>query len=727
MFKIQIRSPGSLGAKSAPTFEDSWKIIENAMAMIHEGRVSELSFEVLFHVVYSLTLRKLGGELYHRIGNALEKKLRNVKASSLNVTSTDLLLEILRAWDNHCESLRLISDVTMYLDKVYCKDNRKPFVYDMGLGHFRDIILKASKDQVHSLMVRQINDARRGAVGTDFETLKALVGMMETLTDSNDTYYITEFEPFLLEKTRKFYKTFIDSYSGEIISYPREVQTLIEKEQEVDSKFLNQDVSIKIAKVVESILISENMHFVAERVTPQLLENNKFSDLKLLFALCHAPTDNKKLWKQCSQYISHEGISITEDFSLKKRAQVAVKWITEILELKTKYENLFKSVAEGESTDLKAVNEAFSIILAQNGKRNAEYLAVYIDFMLRSPSVAEDSMRVKLEEAIAIFKFLREKDVFEKVYQQQLSKRLLQQRSSLKLEKHLVNRMKEEVGRSFALKPEGMFRDMSISQTNNSKFQQSYQVPYAFDISVLTSACWPFQQTSSEKEVVLPASLESLKLDYENYYMKSYNGRVLSWAYHLGSLDVGFQFKKSYHVITMPVYAAIIFMLFEDHEEFSMQEIKDLTNIPEHELIRNLLTIAIAPKTRLLKKQPMNKKILPSDRFRINYSFSAPTTKVKVLAVLTKPESDTQPSSRSNDVAQDLTNERKRCVEAAIVRTLKSSQRMYFDPLFELVREAVAVRFQLDPGLFHKSVDKLVEREYIQRDPDDGTFLHYLA
>ncbi|CEP61771.1 cullin CUL3 LALA0_S04e00276g [Lachancea lanzarotensis] len=725
MFKIQIRSPGGLGDKRAPSFGDSWEVLKNAMWMIYDGRVSELSFEVLFNVVYTLTLRKQGAELYEKIGRFFEEKLHELKISAFETSSTNVLSTLLQVWDKHCESLRLISDITMYLDKVYCKENRRQLIYDMGLEKFRDIILKASKGEVHSQMGKEINNARLGSETVDFQALKSLIAMMETLTDISDTYYLTEFEPSLLQDTRDFYRNFITNYTGEAISYPKEVQVLLDKEREVDAKFLNQDIMIKLSTVVEGILISDNIQFVTEQVVSELLRKDLHSDLRLMFSLSRAPQDKKRLWKQCSQYISGEGMSITGDLTLKKRTQAAVKWTSELIDMKKKYELVLRDIADDDSIDIKAVNEAFAVILSHNGKRNADFLATYLDSLLRS-SAAEDLTKLQMEEAIAMFKLLRDKDVFEKLYLQQLSKRLLQQRSPIKLEKHLVNRMKEEVGGSFTLKPEGMFRDISVSQVNNTRFHQSYQVPYAYDMSVLTWTCWPFQQTSNEKQIILPAALEGLKLDYENYYMKTYSGRVLTWAYHLGSLDIGFQFKKSYHIITMPIYAAIIFMLFENHEELTTQDMSDLTNIPENELIRNLLTLAIAPKTRLLKKQPMSKKVLPSDKFRINHSFSSPTTKVKVLAVLSKSESETQATSNNDSPTAEILGERRQCVEAAIVRVLKRNQKLYSDQLFEKVRESVTSRFQLDPGTFHKSVDRLVEREYMQRDPDDSSFYHYL-
>ncbi|SCV00389.1 LANO_0F06612g1_1 [Lachancea nothofagi CBS 11611] len=726
MFKIQIRSPAGLGDKTGSTFDASWKILEDAIEMIFSGRSSELSFEVLFRTVYSVVLRKQGEQLYERIHDAIDRKLRSVKTSSLNVKSTSLLDDILHAWNVQRESLRVISDVTMYLDKVYCKESRKPFVYDMGIDLFHNIIMKSSKDQLYGLIMGQINNARQSIADVDFQQLKYLVEMMETVANTSDTYFLAEFEPFLLRETQAFYSRVAEEYEGELFTYPSTVETLLTKEQEIDAKFLGDSVRLKISKEIRGALISENIQFVGMQVLPSILDSNRFTELKLLFELCDNSNDRKKIWKHLSQCITKEGLNINEDLTLKKKSQVAVRWIAEVIKLNEKYEGFFNTLPTSEPNGLKYINEATSAFLNQNGKTSAEYLAIYIDSMLRLPSEEGDMTKDRLGKSVKVFRLLRQKDVFEKLYHQQLSKRLLQQRSSLESEKNFLAIMEEEAGAMFALKPDGMFRDLLLSQSNNQKFRQSYNVPFEFEMSVLTSTCWPFQQTSSEKEVALPPALEKLKLDYENYYLKAYSGRALKWAYHLGSIEIGFQFSKSYHIITMPVFAAIILMLFEDYDELNMQEIFDLTHIPEQELMRNLLTIAVAPKTRLLKKQPLSKRILPTDRFRLNYSFSAPTTKVKVLAILYKGDFDGQFNPRSSDSLQDLAKERIRCVEACIVRALKFATKMYHDPLYQKVRENLANRFEVSSTMFQKSLDKLLEREYVQRDPDECTLYHYL-
>lgn len=513
MFKIKIRSAESINGNVAPGFAAAWKTLEAALDEIFKGNVNNLSFERLYHTVYVIVLRKQGTELYDSLRDSVCVRLRNSKETIINSDRTSLLNDFLCLWEKQCQSLRLISDVTMYLDRVYCKENRKPFVFDMGLQLFRDNIMMELKDDIHSLMIQQINSARLGQKDSSLAQLKEVVELMEMLSSSEETYFQHNFEPFLLEETQAFYKDFMKSKRGIADAYIRSVKSQLELESELCNNFLNSDTCLKVTKLVEGILISENITFLAGEVLSELLREGDYATLELLFQLCHEPKDKSHLLKQVSSHFVKEGMGIEEDRTIKKKGQVAFKWITDVLQLKKKYEDMISLVGEEDTTKQSVIGQSLATFLNQNGRKTAEYLAIYMDTLLRLPASAENISKESLEECTAIFKALREKDIFERVYKQQLSKRLLQQRSSLKVEKQVISKMKEEVGSTFTSKLEGMFRDMMISQSYNAKFQQSYGAPFPYEANVLTSTCWPFQGVNAdEEEVVLPTDLERLKL-----------------------------------------------------------------------------------------------------------------------------------------------------------------------------------------------------------------------
>lgn len=71
-----------------------------------------------------------------------------------------------------------------------------------------------------------------------------------------------------------------------------------------------------------------------------------------------------------------------------------------------------------------------------------------------------------------LFRYLEEKDVFERYYKQHLAKRLLLNKSaSDDAEKNMISRLKTECGCQFTCKLEGMFKDISVSNTTADDFR----------------------------------------------------------------------------------------------------------------------------------------------------------------------------------------------------------------------------------------------------------------
>lgn len=94
-------------------------------------------------------------------------------------------------------------------------------------------------------------------------------------------------------------------------------------------------------------------------------------------------------------------------------------------------------------------------------------------FLVCSPKMTEAEIEVVLDKTMVLFRFLQEKDVFERYYKQHLAKRLLLQKSvSEDSEKTMISKLKTECGCQFTSKLEGMFKDVTISNTINEEFKQ---------------------------------------------------------------------------------------------------------------------------------------------------------------------------------------------------------------------------------------------------------------
>jgi cullin 1 len=73
---------------------------------------------------------------------------------------------------------------------------------------------------------------------------------------------------------------------------------------------------------------------------------------------------------------------------------------------------------------------------------------------------------------MTIFKFLEDKDVFQKFYTKSLAKRLINGMSaSDDVEASMISKLKEACGYEYTKKLQRMFTDMSISKDLNSGFR----------------------------------------------------------------------------------------------------------------------------------------------------------------------------------------------------------------------------------------------------------------
>ena len=77
---------------------------------------------------------------------------------------------------------------------------------------------------------------------------------------------------------------------------------------------------------------------------------------------------------------------------------------------------------------------------------------------------SENEVDIILDKTITVFRFISDKDVFERYYKNHLAKRLLLHRSvSDDAERGMLGKLKVECGYQFTSKLEGMFNDIKIS------------------------------------------------------------------------------------------------------------------------------------------------------------------------------------------------------------------------------------------------------------------------
>jgi len=79
------------------------------------------------------------------------------------------------------------------------------------------------------------------------------------------------------------------------------------------------------------------------------------------------------------------------------------------------------------------------------------------------------------------------------------------------------------------------------------------------------------------------------------------------------------------------------------------------------------------------------------------------------------------------DMPSSVEEDRKHLTEAVIVRIMKSRKTMEHNPLIVEVTKHLQNRFAPTPQLIKQRIEKLIEREYLERDQEDWKVYRYLA
>lgn len=516
-----------------------------------------------------------------------------------------------------------------------------------------------------------------------------------------DSIYFAEFEQMVCDDTKEYFENAADvllSKSQNAAMYINQTATWLKTEEERSMIYLSAQSTPRLLVTLRDVLIRRRFRTIMEFPDSGFkswIENDQYTELKLLHDLTSLVTDNFEDAKELLNIIilekgieinqtSKEAMSNIRSGKGKSRAEssnptsIAIQWVEEVMSLKDKYDKILTQ-CYGNNTDLRAsVESSFSQFVNQMPKVS-EYLSLFVDDNMKKSLKGknDDEVEEVLDKSVVLFRFISDKDLFETYYKAHFAKRLLNGRSlSDDIERSMIAKLKMEIGTSFTSKLEGMFRDMKISKDIMVEYKGSSDkkkaVSIDINVNVLTSTVWPGSVVSSQVKCVYPAEVEAAREEFEKFYLTRHNGRKLEWNSNMGTADVKARFSNKVHEINMPTFAMVILYLFNDlpDDQFlTFEQIRDATNIPDADLVRHLQSIAVAPRTRLLRKEPMSKNVNPDDKFYFNAKFESPMTRLKVLAVTSS--SRVENDAEKKETLDKIDTSRKHEADAAVVRIMK--------------------------------------------------------
>lgn len=781
-------------------FDKSWALLGNAITQIQNKNVLSLSYEQLYRKAYLLVLRKFGGKLYDNVAALITKHLLSRRdflvSRSINIQDNGEFMKlVLQEWNEHLQSMKFVSDVLMYLNRVYVKEHHKLFIYDLGIQLFKDYVIKHNNNEVGQklvdVIIEEITLNRNGQFITSNMHITKVINMMELLVEVNgldlqygENYYQSVFEPIFLTSSETFFYKFTQeccSFSNGS-RYLTEISQFIKDEEYRINIYLPATTYPKLVSLMNNILIKdkidsmiclpvENEGLSFWLLTPlenvfneTLVQDYHITQLAIVYDLIGRIDPEYQLLKiRLKEIIVLQGTTIAEHTRNsaedgKKATSFANKWIDYTLHYYAQLKAIWNQAFAMNSI----IDHTITVSMREfiNDKRvNApEMLSIYMDDHIKKIHKSSLDLSEFINKSISFLKFVKDKDSFEANYANHFAKRFLNSKSQLlsnkvDLEELIISKITEEMGTSSLDKVIKMNKDIKLSKdiTKEWKSYMGESIDIDLELKICNVSDWPKSMTKDYKSSSTPfiwsKQLRDTIKQFEEFWLtgKKNHNKSLHWSPKFGSIDFRISYPSRTYEINMSTYAGVIMLLFAPQSydeqgelvlafdvmrEFTYDEIKELTGIPDADLIRHLQSIAVAPRLRLLIKLPMTKDVKRTDTFKLNAKFKAPSIKVKVLTVSAssgKAKPKAEVDEEEEEVKMNIMEGRKIEVNAAIVRIMKSRHTILHHELIEELIKQLANRFQPLMIMIKQRIEDLIEKEYLKRDVEERNTYHYVA
>ncbi|ETE72642.1 Cullin-2, partial [Ophiophagus hannah] len=608
-------------------FDETWnKLLTTIKAVVMLDYVERATWNDRFSDIYALCVaypEPLGERLYMETKTFLENHVRHLHKKVLD-SEEKILVMYHRNWDEYSKGADYMDCLYRYLNTQFIKKNK---------------LTEA--------------DLQYGYGGVDMS--EPLMEIGELALDMWKRLMIEPLQAVLIRMLL------------------REIKKL--KDEEVRCrKYLHPSSYGKVINECQQRMVADHLQFLHAECH-NIIRQEKRNDMANMYTLLHAvPSGLPHMIQELQNHIRDEGLRATSNLS---QENMPTQFVESVLEVHSKFVQLINTVLNGDQRFMSALDKALTSVVNYREPKSIckapELLAKYCDNLLKKSAkgMTENEVEDKLTSFITVFKYIDDKDVFQKFYARMLAKRLIHGLSmSMDSEEAMINKLKQACGYEFTSKLHRMYTDMSVSADLNNKFNNFIKnqdtvvdLGISFQIYVLQAGAWPLTQAPSST-FAIPQELEkSVQMVGEvkmNYLSKPY-------------------------VAMVTTYQMAVLLAFNNSEIVSYKELQDSTQMNEKELtktIRSLLDVKM-----------------------INH------------------DSDKEMEQTRSAVDED----RKMYLQAAIVRIMKARKLLRHNALIQEVISQSRARFNPSISMIKKCIEVLIDKQYIERSQASADEYSYVA
>lgn len=690
----------------------------------------------------------VGLELYKRLRDFLRNYLVTLLENGRDLMDEDVLKFYTIQWEEYQFSSKVLNGVCAYLNRHWvrreCEEGRKGIyeIYQLALVTWRDNLFRELNRQVTNAVLKLIERERNG------ETIntRLVSGVINCYVElglneedpaakgQNLSVYKESFENVFLEDTEQFYTRESNEFLSQnpVTEYMRKAEQRLVEEKKRVQVYLHEVTGDRLAKTCEKVLIEKHLEMFHSEFQ-HLLDSDKEEDLGRMYNLvARIPDGLGELKTLLESHIASQGYNAIEKCGESASTDPKV-YVSTILEVHKKYNALVLVAFSNDCGFVAALDKACGKFINNNSvtksvsssSKSPELLAKFCDLLLKksSKNPEEAELEDTLNQVMVVFKYIEDKDVFQKFYSKMLAKRLVQHMSaSDDAEASMISKLKQACGFEYTSKLQRMFQDIGVSKDLNEQFRNHLissceLLDIDFSIQVLSSGSWPFQQSFNFS---LPTELERSVHRFTTFYSCRHSGRKLNWLYNMSKGELLTNCFKNRYTLQASTFQMAVLLQFNLSENWTVQQLCESTQI-KNDFLLQVLQILLKSKLLCCKAEDEN-ELHSNSTISLFTGYKNKKLRVNINLPI-KAELKMEQETTHKHIEED----RKLLIQAAIVRIMKMRKVLKHQQLVAEVLNQLSSRFKPRVHIIKKCIDILIEKEYLERTEEEKDAYSYLA